>query len=66
MQRDYNTDAAYFAWEILEFVPVADLAAREKYWCDFYHTFDHARGYNHQPIYNRAYVKNIHKFDGNN
>ena len=50
MQRDYKTDWRSFKWEVLEICPVAELGVREKYWCDYYHTFDHKRGYNRQRI----------------
>lgn len=50
MQADYKTDWKFFKWEVLEICSVEKLGEREKYWCDYYHTFDPKTGYNKQRI----------------
>lgn len=50
MQEDYNRHREYFNFEIIEYCELAELAAEEAYWCDYYHTFDKGYGYNQQPI----------------
>lgn len=63
LQRDFNKDAKFFTWKILELVDVRNLNEREKYWIEFYHTRNHKYGYNIQKVYDRAYTKDIEKYE---
>ena len=64
MQKEYNENARFFNYEILEFnVPLNLLSQREAFWVDYYKTLDSKHGYNRQKISEvRKYTKKIKKY----
>ena len=46
MQSDYNDDAAFFRFDVIEVCKIVELNDREQYWIAYYRSNEAAYGYN--------------------